>query len=64
MYTDQELETMWSELTNIPFDEDNNRELHLSEDWRHFKDGTEREQIWKWFDQQHSKGVVYLMYNI
>lgn len=28
----------------------------------HFPAGTDREEIWQWFDQRHSKGVAYLLY--
>jgi hypothetical protein len=62
MMTDEKLKVMWSELTDVPFDEDyETQELHLAEDWKHFKAGTWREDIWHWFDDNHSQGVVYLM---
>lgn len=60
-YTDSILENMWEELTDIPFSEIDG-ELFLEENWLHFKKGTEREDIWKWFDSHHSKGVYYLLY--
>lgn len=60
--TDEKLKIMWSELTDVPFDEDyETQELYLAEDWKHFKTGTWREDIWHWFDDNHSEGVVYLM---
>ena len=27
-----------------------------------FPEGTDREEIWKWYDNQHPKGVAYLFY--
>ena len=59
--SDKETETMWNELTDIPFD-DVNGQLILSDNWNGWKKGTEREIIWKWFDEHHSKGVAYLLY--
>ena len=57
---DIEIEKLWNELTDIPFDESEN-DLVLSEDWFVFDKGTEREDIWHWFDEHHSKGVGWLM---
>lgn len=61
---DQKLEQRWEELTDVPFDEDENGELVLAENWYMFIKGTDRETIWHWFDARHSKGVVWLMNNI
>lgn len=61
--TDEQIEKLWDELEDIPFDEDSNTgELLISEDWHIFTTGTEREEIWHWFDDNHSKGVVWLLY--
>ncbi|WP_240416749.1 hypothetical protein [Paenibacillus periandrae] len=62
--TDQEVESLWVILTDVPFDEDAGfKELHLAHDWYIFKKGTEREEIWHWFDKNHSKGVAWLLYD-
>ncbi len=59
---DTELEKMWDELADIPFDDPGvDQDLVLAEHWRGFKKGTARENIWHWFDQFHSKGVAYLL---
>jgi hypothetical protein len=58
---DAKLETKWIELEDIPFDEDSNGELILSEGWYLFPAGTSREEIWHWFDERHSKGVAWLL---
>ena len=57
-YNDAELEDLWRDLVDIPIDEDE----RLEEDWFIFKKGTWREDIWHWFDERHSKGVYYLLY--
>ena len=57
-YDDELLEEMWEELEDIPFDENE----CIEEDWNGFPKGTFREEIWHWFDEQHSKGVYWLLY--
>lgn len=32
----------------------------IEEDFLHFPAGTNRMDIWHWFDEQHSIGVAYL----
>jgi len=64
---DKELEKYWMELEDVLFVEDNEsdssfKELVLNEKWLHFEKGTDRESIWHWFDENHSKGVGWLMY--
>lgn len=56
--TDRELEKMWDEFADIPLDEDE----CLEEDWMHWEKGTFREDIWHWFDEYHSNGVYWLLY--
>jgi hypothetical protein len=34
----------------------------LDEDWHGFANGTDVEDIWRLFDERHSKGVYWLMY--
>lgn len=58
---DKKLEELWQELGDVLFVEDEGKRLVLSSDWLHFEPGTEREEIWKWFDKHHSNGVVWLM---
>lgn len=59
---DKKLESLWEELADVPFDENEDGELILAVDWEDFNAGTEREEIWHWFDDRHSKGVAYLMF--
>lgn len=60
---DHDLEKLWLELGDVPFDEDEDGRLILSVNWFGFKKGTDREEIWHWFDERHSKGVAYLMFH-
>lgn len=56
-YDDEELEKMWDELGDVPVDEDECLDI----DWQGWDKGTYREEVWDWFDKQHSKGVGWLM---
>lgn len=52
---------LWTELEDVPFiDEDG--DMVLDVDWHGFPAGTPREDIWRWFDRHHPKGVAYLLY--
>ena len=57
-YNDTELENLWKSLEDIPMNENE----QLEEDWFIFSKGTDKEEIWHWFDEQYSKGVSYLLY--
>ncbi len=57
--TDEMLELLWGMLEDIPMDPETER---MEEPFLTFPAGTYREEIWHWFDQQHSKGVAYLLY--
>lgn len=60
--SDEFLELKWSELTDVPFDKSATPSgLVLAEDWWRFKKGTDREEIWRFFDM-HSKGAAFLLY--
>lgn len=56
---DEWLKSLWNEFGKVPMDPETEC---IEEDWRGWKAGTFREDIWHWFDERHSKGVVYLMY--
>ena len=60
--SDRSIEEKWMELGNEPFTENENGELILENDWLHFEKGTERDEIWYWFNEEHSRGVHYLLY--
>ncbi len=59
---DRALEMMWADLADVPFDEDADGRLMLSEKWMCFEAGTKREDVWRWFDERYSRGVAYLLY--
>lgn len=61
-YTDEHLELLWEELSDVAFDETDDGYLVLANDWYIFDSGTDREEIWHWFDKHHSKGVYSLMF--
>lgn len=61
---DRYLQHVWNELSDIPFDETEDTDLVLAIPWWGFEKGTDREDIWHFFDQWHSRGVAYLLYKI
>lgn len=59
---DRILEERWANLEDVPFDEPPRGDLIMAEDWWLFPKGTEREDIWHFFDENYSKGVAFLLY--
>ena len=55
---DRELEKLWQQFGDIPM---NPETECIEESFLNFPIGTNREEIWHWFDEQHSIGVAYLM---
>ena len=59
---DTALEQVWKELEDVPFDEaDSPHGLVLAVDWYTFPKGTDRGDIWGWFDENYSKGIEHLI---
>lgn len=56
---DEELEELWEQLEDVPINSETER---LDEPFMGWPVGTEREEIWHWFDHRHSKGIAYLLY--
>ena len=56
---DAKLEQLWGEFADIPMNPETEK---MEEPFLHFPAGTDREDIWSWFDERHSKGVVHLLY--
>ena len=56
---DIELEKLLKQFEDLPMDPDTEK---IEEPFLSFPAGTDREDIWHWFDERHSKGVVYLLY--
>lgn len=57
--TDSEVEELWRSLEDVPMNPETER---MEKPFLIFPAHTEREEIWKWFDKHHSKGIAYLMY--
>ena len=57
---DKHLESLWLELSDIPM---NPQTETLEAQFYIFNEGTHKEDIWRWFDQHHSRGVAYLLGN-
>lgn len=56
---DEWLKVLWKEFGAVLV----NPETECTEeDWRGWKEGTFREDIWHWFDERYSGGVVRLMF--
>ena len=58
---DRRVEELWQEFADIPM---NPVTECMEAPFQVFPVGTSREDIWKWFDEHHSKGVVFLLYNL
>lgn len=55
--TDEVLEFLWERLSDVPVDDDG----CLMDCFMIYEVGTDREEIWHWFDEHHSGGVATLM---
>lgn len=68
---DAALEQIWKQFADHPINPETEKieapflHLPMSNDdyFVSFDAGTTKEDIWRWFDERHSKGVVYLLYN-
>lgn len=65
------LEGFWNNLEDVLLEEDTDGRLVLEKDYKlmfgtreiaSFPSGTDREDIWHWFDERYPGGVVKLMY--
>lgn len=67
---DAVLELLWKQFAEVPMDPETEKTeapfLHLpmsNDDYFvSFDAGTPKEDIWLWFDERHSKGVLFLLY--
>ena len=57
MRPSETLETFWNELGDIPVDDDG----IIQESFLWWPKGTDREDIWRWFDEKYPGGVAKLM---
>lgn len=51
------MEMFWDELGNVPVDDDG----FLQESFLWWPKGTDREDVWHWFDEKYTGGVKKLM---
>ena len=67
-FNDSDIEKLWEEFEDVLFienkDSDDSCSLVLSNDWKKWNKGTNRDTIWHWFDKHHSKGIRWLLYRI
>lgn len=59
--SDYQVEQLWEELEDVPVYENEKYELCLDVDWQGWSKGTTQDEIWHWFDENHSKGIGWLM---
>ena len=59
-YSDKQLEKLWLLFGDIPMDPISEK---IEDDFLIFPAGTNREDIWHWFDVRYSRGVADLMYS-
>ena len=57
---DRVIEGIWEQFEDIPM---NPVTECMDAPFFEFPAGSQREEIWHWFDEQYSKGVAYLLYN-
>lgn len=57
---DKELEELWEQFADIPMNPDTEC---IEVPFMGWSAGSSRDDIWHWFDQRHSKGVAYLLYD-
>lgn len=57
-FDDAELEKLWELFGEIPIDDND----MIQEEFLGFPEGTDRIEIWQWFDERYSRGVVSLLY--
>lgn len=56
---DEALEELWEEFGDIPMNPETEK---IEAPFIGFPAGTDKEDVWHWFDERHSRGVHYLLY--
>ena len=54
---DKNVEALWKELESVPVDRNGN----LRAAWKAYPKGTNKNEVYGWFNRHHSKGLSYLM---
>lgn len=60
-WNDEDLEELWAEFGDVPM---NPETECIESDWLHFPAGTNREEIWHWFEDTFDCRVADLMYGV
>lgn len=58
VFRDVVVEELWDNLADVPIAPETEE---LDEPYYIWPKGTDKEDIWHWFDEHHSKGVAYLL---
>lgn len=58
-YDLRDIEILWDHFADVPIDPETEQ---LEEDFFIWKQGTDKEDIWHWFDEHDARGVHYLLY--
>ena len=58
--SNKEIEKLWEKFEDVPMDPVTEC---MEAPFLNFPAGTHREEIWHWFDERHTKGVAYLLYD-
>jgi hypothetical protein len=61
--SDDEVEALWFQMQEIPFQTVPSAEAVLAIDWQGWKKGTTKQVLFDWFDEHHSMGVTWLKEN-
>ena len=62
-HRNQKLQKLWNELGDVSFDfTEEHPDGILAENWAGFEVGTDKYEIWHWFDDQYSEGIYHLMF--
>ncbi|WP_368221754.1 hypothetical protein [Blautia wexlerae] len=54
---DKNIESLWKEFESVPVDRNGN----LRATWYAFPKGTNKNDVYDWFNRHYSKGLAYLM---
>lgn len=57
-FRDVVVKELWDNFADVPIDPETEE---LDEPYYIWPKGTDKEDIWHWFDEHHSKGVAYLL---
>lgn len=56
--TQEEIRELWQQLGDVPV----NEEDEIDEDFDIWEKGTDKFEIWHWFDEKYEQGVYKLLY--